>query len=164
MFTNKTTLTKNLYMQFAQRAYRRFRKSWQIGSFIITILLAALTAFAYRHSPIIAGILVIPTLWFLFIGTRGYTITGKNEYRQLVASYGNDPLLKVRFTEDHLEYNIGKERLLIPYEELDGSFETRDLFALLQGERGMILKKDGFTKGSYEDFAQFIREKAPQAF
>lgn len=164
MFINKTTLTRQLYMQFAQRAYRRFRKGWQIGALIITILFAALTAFSYSVSKILAGVLTLPTLWFLFMGTRGYMITGKNQYNQLVSHHGKNPQLRVRFQEHDLEYQIGTSRLNIPYSDLDGSFETKELFALLKGEQGMILEKKGFTKGNWEDFQLFIKEKAPQAF
>lgn len=164
MFINQTILTRKLYMQFAERAYRRFRKSWQIGALIITVLFAALTAYSFRVSRTLAGLLTLPTLWFLFMGTRGYMITGKNQYNQLVKNYGADPGIRLRFLEDKLEYRIGRERLMIAYDELDGSFETRNFFALLKGEQGMIVMKDGFTLGSWEDFQPFIREKAPQVF
>ncbi len=164
MFINKTTLTRKLYMQFAEKAYRRFRKSWQRGALIITILFAALTAYSYTVSRILAAVLTVPTLWFLFTGTRGYMITGKNQYNQLVKNYGPDPQLQLRFMEEELEYRIGHAKLIIPYHEFDGSFETAGLFALLKGEQGMILEKKGFTKGNWESFEVFIKEKAPQAF
>ena len=52
----------------------------------------------------------------------------------------------------------------IPYDKVTKIYHTKYGMSLLDvRNRFVLLDKDGFTKGTFEEFAPFIQEKCPQA-
>ena len=63
---------------------------------------------------------------------------------------------------DTIEMHEGMAHFTIEYRKIQKVVRLKHSYVLLNGKRtGIILCIDGFTKGSFEEFKQFLREKRP---
>ena len=61
------------------------------------------------------------------------------------------------FYEDYITVSNGVERSTIMYSEVKKLVETQNLYCLMKdGSKGVILRKDSFTLGSFDSFKKFI--------
>ena len=63
---------------------------------------------------------------------------------------------------DTIEMREGMVHLTIEFRKIEKIVRLKNSYVLMNGKRtGIILDPDGFTKGTFEDFKQFLREKRP---
>ena len=85
-------------------------------------------------------------------------IAQKNDKKQ---NDGVQPEVIVTFG-DIVEMHEGMVHLTIPYQKIVRVVRLKHSYALMLGKRnGVMLYPDYFTKGNFEEFKQFLREKRP---
>ena len=63
---------------------------------------------------------------------------------------------------EQIEMHEGMVHYTIEYRKLEKVIRLKHSYALMINRRsGIILKPDGFTKGTFEEFKAFLREKRP---
>jgi hypothetical protein len=63
---------------------------------------------------------------------------------------------------DIIEMHEGMVHLTIPYQKVVRVVRLKYSYVLMLGKRnGVMLSPDHFTKGNFEEFKQFLREKRP---
>ncbi len=63
---------------------------------------------------------------------------------------------------DSIELHEGMVNITVEYRKIVRTVRLKHSYLLMIGKRnGVMLDPDGFTKGSFEDFKQFLREKRP---
>jgi len=80
-------------------------------------------------------------------------------YKSLMDLHGGTPQITTLFYQDKIEVKTPRSILTIYYDQITSILETDQLYIPMVGRQGVMLKKDGFTTGSYETFKSFINEK-----
>lgn len=63
---------------------------------------------------------------------------------------------------DAIEMHEGMVHLTIEYRKIQKIVRLKHSYVLMNGKRsGILLYEDGFTKGTFEEFKKFLREKCP---
>ncbi len=63
---------------------------------------------------------------------------------------------------DTIEIHEGMVHLTIEYRKIVRTIRLQNSYMLMLGKRnGVMLDPNGFTKGSFQEFKQFLREKCP---
>lgn len=63
---------------------------------------------------------------------------------------------------DTITYQSGPVNMCFEYKELTGTVRLKHSYKLrFTDRRGILLCPDGFVKGTFEEFKQFLREKRP---
>ena len=76
----------------------------------------------------------------------------------------NDGVLPqtIVFFGDTIEMHEGMVHLTIEYRKIVRTIRLQNSYMLMLGKRnGVMLDPNGFTKGSFEEFKQFLRTKCP---
>ena len=72
------------------------------------------------------------------------------------------PETVVAFGEENIQMFEGMMHLTIEYRKITKALRLKHSYALFNGKRtAVLIKPDGFTKGSFEEFKTFLREKCP---
>lgn len=72
------------------------------------------------------------------------------------------PETRVVFSEENIQMFEGMVHLTIEYRKIRKAVRLKNGYALFNGKRtAVLLKPDGFTEGSFDDFKFFLREKCP---
>ena len=71
------------------------------------------------------------------------------------------PSVTIRFG-DTIEMEEGVTRLTVHYHNISRVVRLKHSYVLMTSRRtGVMLREDGFTKGTFSKFKQFLREKHP---
>lgn len=63
---------------------------------------------------------------------------------------------------DVIEVHEGMVRITLEYRKIRKVVRLKHCYLLMNGKRtGIMLREDGFTKGTFPEFKQFLREKCP---
>ena len=72
------------------------------------------------------------------------------------------PETRVVFSEENIQMFEGMVHLTIEYRKIQKAVRLKNSYALFNGKRtAVLLKPEGFTEGTFEDFKLFLREKCP---
>lgn len=132
-----------------------------------------------RLSGILALILVITAAWLLYTGgsliyLAGeiiFTVAlliwlifilpgtgGKSRYQAMTQGSSTPPQRTTVFYQDRLEVTAESgKKVTVPYKDIEKISESKNLWVLsCKGKIGVMIKKDGFTKGNMDDARKYI--------
>ena len=160
-FEATCTYTKEQRVEFYRYAMRK-RIGWVIFYAVTGVLVAILAILRQSALWAVAGIFELAYgLWIYF---RPWIFAAKSEKTEK-KFYGNEcpPPSVTTFGEEIQDVGI-KQTISIPYDKITGIHISKTMVFLIDVRNVTIMvDKDGFQKGTYEEFRKFIREKCPQA-
>lgn len=155
LFKNTTKYTKencNFFLEFHRKKYgtKELIKLILIGILIFYILVLNII---YHNWLLLLGIVLCGMIIF-FIQKYIYQKQHQEKKKiKIFTFFFYDNYMKIKYKKNFERY---------AYFKLHKIFETEKYFYLYTDETSsFILKKDGFTVGTPEDFAQFIKSKCP---
>jgi hypothetical protein len=160
LFENKLVLTKEVYFQFINRA---LRLTLRLFLFVGLALLAfsLISMILTTPSGIFIGLIVFGAI-LIFLALSNARLSANRIYKQQLAVHGHEPENSVLFSDIIRGIGANKAESIYQYSQIAKIYETRDLIILMMSKSvALLLKKDGFTIGSYEGFKTFIKEKCP---
>ena len=162
LFENEYVLTKELFLEFSKAL---ISKKIKIFSYIFAIIsfIAGILSFIVDLNIIFIIIFWFFSLYFIILPLIPYKITGKKLYEQQVAINNYEVLKKTIYCYDNkievVSPNGGKT--IVFYNNIKKIYKTKNFLILNSDNKvAVLIKKDGFIKGSYEDFERFIFSKA----
>ena len=98
---------------------------------------------------------------FVYVGIVAYSGAKKREkvLRQTIEKYGKEVILRIDIGEN-ISYNFNNTEKTVTYHEIEKIIEL-DTYLILQLKNGLNLPiwKLGFTRGNWEDFIPFFKQK-----
>ena len=98
---------------------------------------------------------------FVYVGIVAYSGAKKREkvLRQTIEKYGKEVILRIDIVEN-ISYNFNNTEKTVTYHEIEKIIEL-DTYLILQLKSGLNLPiwKLGFTRGNWEDFIPFFKQK-----
>lgn len=164
IFENKCVYTYDYYLQLKRKTMDKGATS--VG-WVLLIVFLGLSVFTIAKGWYMFAIAAV--IGVLLISHRLFIIPvmlAKFAARKNREIHGKDVETVNIFYEDHIlavnTLTMGKTS--IEYTEVKQLLETRDLY-IIGMDKGLVLMidKNGFTKGSREDFTAFMREKCENA-
>ena len=145
--------------QFCQReGFKRyfFAALYFIYVLIYVTLLKNEGSIIYCVFLILSGGYLIYTLFYPLICAKRYFKVIKQYNKGLV------PQTIVQFTDENIVTECGTARFADPYDLVDKVIVLKHCIILQTGKTGrLMLSKDGFTKGSFEELKDLLRIKCP---
>lgn len=160
-FEIRYTANKNMLREF----YRKFGSG---PRYPIAVMMAAVFTGLTLYS-VCAGILtdVLPNLvgygaFFLAIFFLPWYISWKALRASKRSNDGVMPETKVTVKEDSIDMDEGFVHLCLEYRKFCRVVHLKHSYVLMMSRRsGLMIDPDGFTKGTFAEFKQFLREKRP---
>ena len=159
LFVNRYTPSIKLFERFYRKTALKYsRVIGIIGLASLAVLLLVLIWIGRSNTPILLAILVGAAFCFGLIFLHKLMAYGA--MRRTMKAHGGDIYpTTVTFT-DKITLREGTQTASLKYIELTEVVDCGSLLALLVGRgNGVIVKKDGFTKGDYKAFSAFLNEK-----
>lgn len=158
---NEYTLTKKLFFEAMRRMDGENYTPAVKKSLIVIALLWAVLAFVTFRAGGHVAIIVLELLVVLALAwTLLRSIPGKRSKRAwdtLCERSGGDLTRHIRFVEDRMEVAPGD--LIINYEDVEKVLETQHMLIIVtDGKKGVMVLKDGFTKGDGDAVKALINE------
>lgn len=161
LFENRYTITESVYDEYFTYFY--FRRPAAIGGMIccaVAVLAAiGLTVFLGRLG-LFSGLAFLVVILFFVFQLTGYRRARKIYYQGDLEQNGGQPveMLLTAGPEALTSRNLAEEEeRVLEYDRLKTVIETKGLFILLTSSRApYVLKKDGFTRGTADEFRAFL--------
>jgi len=169
IFSNTTLFSKSTYYEGVRNYFwKNIKKAIIIFSITITVCIGAFVSVVLANP---GGV------FYTFLGYTGIILLGafevamiffphlkiKNDYKKLIKS-GIIPNQQYFFEEKMISVTTNKSNSLIYYNQISSIYQTQhtcilsldDTFPLFDY---LLLDKNGFTQGSYEEFCDFIKNE-----
>lgn len=160
---NRYSLTKELFYEGNKRTlketYGHFALRMvliMIGAWVIVAAITLLTKPSVVFLAVEALVLILASLWVAV-----YTPWNKRRkaYRQFLELYGEDAERTTVFYRDRLIVNPEGRELTFPYSDIAKTLTTdRLLIFVTSANKGILVKRDSFTKGSENEVLQAINK------
>lgn len=159
---NRYLMTEDLFREGMGRVYRDSLGPTVGRTFLVLAVLWAVLAVVTVRA---GGHAVFALVELLVLAAAGWTVARaipksrtKRAWEALQSRSGGETQRCVRFYDTHLAVEPGGRR--VPYEDIDKVLEAKGLLVLITRERtGIIVTKDGFTRGSPEDAVRLVNER-----
>ena len=158
---NRFTLTKELFYEGNRRTsketYSRFALRMVLimtGAWIAIAVVTLLTRPSIVFLAVEALVLVLASLWVAV-----YTPWRKRKkaYNAFLELYGEDPERTTVFYADRLVVNPEGREITVPYAEIAKTLTTeRLLIFITNANKGVLVSRDGFLKGSEAELLSLI--------
>ncbi len=164
---NHITITKKLYHEgMAAVANPKTKRTLRIAAVIIVVLFAAFGIYSAVRggSPfmlIVEAVLIIAmAAWVLYFLPRSNI---NSKYKVMTRNAGGEPQRNTTFYDDNLTvFAESGKTINVPYQKIKEIKETEHLYIILcKDQPGVMISKDGFTKGSMDDVKAVI-ERIPK--
>ena len=159
LFENIYTDTLETLEEMNQNLYAQNQKhyTWIFGVFSVIFLLLGLLA----DIKFLLYCLVFLSLLIYY--RQLHKRAAKQQLSAALAFYdGEMPTQIVRITEDTLYYINGCQSFCVPLRKLSRATVTKNGLIIRAGYYFQFyLSKNAFTRGTYEDFLEFLKEKCP---
>ena len=130
-----------------------------IGLFAYVAINAVFTSIFWGFDMIWVKLLLF-TLAFLVVSIffpRVNAYFGVRNYKKDTAG----GLYKIAFG-DHIELTQGSTRIIWEYQDIQKIYHLKYSYELVKSKRlALFVDPNGFTKGNFEDFKRFLKEKRP---
>lgn len=147
---NKTVITKSVYRQAAS-AISGTGKMLRIGMVVLAGVWVAFFAFTMAtHGNVSLAMfqLAILAVAFSYVVYHSYS-RNKKGYKKMMLRHRNVPERTMYFYDDHLQVDSDGFLEEFPYETIKKIVSTKKLLILVtEGGLGIIVSRDGFTKGN----------------
>lgn len=160
---NRFSITKELFyegmLSISKDSYGKAARKYSLVFVVIWVVLSAFLLYT-GGTPVQVGVylfmLCVILVWLNILAPRNHT--GK-AWEALQRRYGTDMERRVRFYWDHLEVDGDCAEKSVPYREVLEIKESRRLYVLLCADKvGVMVAKEGFTSGGWDEILDLIRE------
>ncbi|MEY8295704.1 MAG: YcxB family protein [Emergencia timonensis] len=164
IFENQCTYTYEYYLQLKRATLDKSFVNTCYSALVIITALGVLTVVKNWYTFTIAAVVALIFVLYRLIGTpiRLASFAAKKN-RQV---HGRDIETINHFYEDHLlaVNTLSQGKTNIKYEEVKTLMQSKNLF-IIGMDKGLVLliDKDGFLKGTVEEFLIFMKEKCVNA-
>lgn len=164
IFENQCTYTYQHYLQLKRATLNKSFVNTCYAALIIVFALGVLTVVKGWYPFTYVAIAGLVFVLYRLIGTPVRLASfAARKNRQV---HGRDIETRNDFYEDHLLAinTLSQSKTNINYEEIRSVMQSKDLF-IIGMEQGLVLliDKNGFSKGTREEFVKFIRKKCVNA-
>ena len=158
-FEIHSQLEKKHYVELYRWVWKK-RWIW-IGIYVVAGILGLLLYLANeRITWIVYGCAMI--LYAVWVYFRPWQVAGKRFKENLAFESGEKLCSTTKFGDEIVDESV-RERVVVPYDKIKKIHITKDMIFLMDIRKMvLILEKDGFTKGTVEEFLPFIQNKCPQ--
>lgn len=158
-FEIHTRLEKKHYVDFYRCMWKK-RMITVVISVILAMLLLGLGAFDNRGSNIVLGIwCVFYAVWLFF---RPWMAASKSIKQDLKFAGTEDQESVTKFGAEICD-ETKHQMVTVPYDKLEKIHITDNVILLVDTRKmALILDRNGFTKGTLQEFLPFLQEKCPQ--
>ena len=160
-FENRNTITQEQMVEYYELIYRQ-QKKINAMSTILSVALLLYAASQLNFDRMWTSLLALAGVAIFLHGSRRAKQDGKRAYEQLLKYYNMVmPTGFVGFDETIVTQSQDQSRV-IAYEKIDKVIALKHSYLILDQKPGAImLDPNGFTKGTFEEFKQFLRGKRP---
>ncbi len=165
LFINNFKQTKDVYLEMNKAYSSVSRIAYQIAVPVVYGFLACFLIFYYGSYFSAAVIVVFGILLFFYPLIKLHRIANKRE-KVFVELYGSTPEGQTHFYDDCLvsTNSADKSEIKIDYRRIIKVKQSKNLYLLIMKQKIVIMvDKNGFEKGTGEEFEQFIKSKAVNA-
>lgn len=171
LFENKTIYIRRLFMEASNAVYRKNRKFDRMVLLIISVILmisALVFLGIYLANKDIwdlvkAGGFFVLCVVFLILHFKAYVIRAKGVFKTNRALCPNGEYNYTVYS-DRIEIASSQSTRTIPLEQITQVFETRNTCCFMVQKSLFFITKDGFVKGTYVEFKQFLKEACGKKF
>ena len=159
LFENRYYNEKNLYVEYIKDVYCKYTRRLGFVILIFGIFYSCLYIFKIRTIPIL--ILTILLLAFSLRLITFHNIYQKH-FKKIAFNLHNGKIHEsiFQFTENKVSLKEGTILIEVDYSQIKNLREYKCIYALMIGKRqGLILKKDSFSIGTFDEFKKFIVDK-----
>ena len=160
-------LFENVYTDTEQIMMELYRRRGRIIRWIFVLLFSAYTMF-YLHLVREKGEIFHWVMLFICGGAVGFyffypRIQTIRYFRNMKRHFaGKVPETRVLCTEEDITVCIEKDCMHLSYNKITKILFYRNMIELLEGKmKRVTLVQDAFTKGTKEEFLEFLRVKCP---
>ncbi|WP_458862988.1 YcxB family protein [Acidaminobacterium chupaoyuni] len=170
LFENRYTLTRERLTEFAAATFSKGHQGFSLVYGVLLLVVAGMQLSLVskgKGSPflfIVALACALLCFWMFF--DRGRSTAKKVYQRQMKASGGKEAAISVSFGDEITMKNMetgGEQK--IPFQEVQKVIESPNMVVLMLPKRqGIMVAKEGFVKGTAEEFDRFLQQKCPEAY
>ena len=143
---------------------RKYRVAPRTFTSIADLVFFVLTTLMFLHYGIWGALyrsVIVVVLWEALIAILSYLLVWQVRRSDKKNNDGVIPETVVTFG-DNIQIYEGKVHLTIDYRKVKRVIRLKHSYCLMTSRTtGVMLREDAFTKGSFEEFKQFLREKYP---
>lgn len=161
LFENKYYSDKKVLLEYVKDVHCKFPRIIGFFFMLIALLYIYLILFKMRSLRFVMAVLTI----FIFIISLRlifyHLVYLKNMKKSSLNLHnGQTPESILQFTESNIALKEGKISMEFEYNQIKKIKEYKLAYVLMIGKKqGLILKKDSFSIGTFEEFKKFITEK-----
>lgn len=159
LFQNKTTLSKNIYIELLAFQQKKFGWRYTAYTAIFSLLFILLISFLFAHHYFAHGF-VFFAIFVCFSAYQFIQPTHKNTKEFHSDKVQNNLVNTYSFYKNYfvIKNTMGSDK--IAYYKLYRVFETKNYFYLyLDKTNILVLDKSGFLLGTIQDFKRFMKHK-----
>lgn len=161
LFENKYYLDKESLTEYVKDIFCKYSRITGFLFLAVSMFYTYLT-FTLKYKNLIMGILTILLYVISFRLIFYHTVYIKNMRKTSLALHnGIIPESIFQFTKDNIILKNGKISMEFEYSQIKKIKEYKNIYVLMIGKKnGLLLKKDSFTMGTFEEFKKFVAEKS----
>lgn len=159
LFQNKTTLSKNIYIELLAFQQKKFGWRYTAYTAIFSLVFILLISFLFANHYFAHGF-VFFAIFVCFSAYQFIQPTRKNTKELRSDKVQNNLVNTYSFYENYfvIKNTVGSDK--IAYYKLYRVFETKNYFYLyLDKTNILVLDKSGFLLGTIQDFKKFMKHK-----
>ncbi len=161
LFENRYYSDKKILLEYVKDVHCKYLRIIGFFFMIVAIFYTYLILFKMRSLQIVMAVLTI----FIFVISLRliffHLIYLKNMKKSSLNLHnGQTPESILQFTDNNIALKEGKVSMEFEYNQIKKIKEYKLAYVLMIGKKqGLILKKDSFSIGTFEEFKKFITEK-----
>lgn len=157
LFENRSYTSRTVLMEFYKKLGMRFRPHFLLITGTLTIVATYLYCFGRSavYLPVLSGVFFIDLLLRPYLAARRQLRITEDQnggvIPESVVSFG-----------DKIELRTAGACNTWEYENITKVVHLKHSYALRNGQKVyLLLRPEGFTKGTFEEFKDFLRQKCP---
>lgn len=171
LFENKTIYTKKLFMETQREAYKRYHKTYRIFLLTLSVIFMISTLilfgiyFADKDMKLMfaAGGAFVLSIIFLILHFQGFRFRANSSF---TTSRALCPTGEHNYSvfSDNIILVTAQSSQTILLDQISKIFETKNASCIMVRKTFFIIAKDGFTRGTYYDFRDLLKQSCGKKF
>lgn len=159
---NSFPLTEKLFLEgmgcLSRNSYGKTARKFTLILLLIWVIISAVLLFlggTFAQPLVYLAATLFLCYWLNVAAPRKHA---KKAWDALLSRSGDSPQRVTRFYRNHLEVDAGGTVKVIPYGDILQIRETKNLIMMISADKmGVMVAKNGFTIGNYEEIVALIR-------
>lgn len=161
LFENRYYSDKKILTEYIKDVHCRYLRIIGFFFMLVAMLYAYLILFKMKSLRLVMAALTI-VIFIVSLRLIFYHLLYLKNMKKssLNLHNGQTPESILQFTDNNIALKEGKISMEFEYNQIKKIKEYKLIYVLMIGKRqGLILKKDSFSIGTFEEFKKFINEK-----